>query len=105
MTGMPDEPASDPRAPIEIDPDRIGGITGDPQEVVEQPDLSFERLNEAKWIGDVFGMRLAAMMLVRRKRRLAGLPNGPIPWMPIAVTTAFAMVLVAVCWLAIRAIG
>ena len=104
MIGVPAD-APDPRAPIEIDPDRIGGITGDPQEIVEQPDLSFERLNEAKWLGDVFGLRLATMLLVRRRRRREGLPNGPIPWMPILVTTAIAMGLVVGCWLALRAIG
>jgi hypothetical protein len=29
-----------PQDPISIDPDRPHGITGDPQEVVEQPDLT-----------------------------------------------------------------
>jgi hypothetical protein len=105
MSGMTEDPHDHPRGPIEIDPDRTPGITGDPQEVVEQPDLSFERLNESKWLGDVLGLRLAATILVRRTRRERGLPNAPIPWMPIVVTTAIAMVLVVVCWAVLRATG
>ena len=94
-----------PSDPIEIDPDRPNGITGDPQEVVEQPDLSFERVNEARWMGDVVGMRLAAVPLVRRKRRRAGQPVTPIPWVAIAATTALAMVLVAATWGLLRLAG
>ena len=91
MRGMPHDR-------IPFDPDRPRGITGDPQEVVEQPDLSFERVNEARWMGDVFGMRLAAVLLVRRRRRRAGQAVTPIPWVPIIATTALAMVLVAATW-------
>jgi hypothetical protein len=94
-----------PQDPIPIDPDRPHGITGDPQEVVEQPDLSFERVNEARWMGDVFGMRLAAVMLVRRRRRRTGQAVTPIPWIAIAATTGLAMILVVATWGLLRLAG
>jgi hypothetical protein len=51
MSGMSHDPHRDPRRTIQIDPGRTGGITGDPQEIAEQPDLSFERLRGSRWLG------------------------------------------------------
>jgi hypothetical protein len=94
-----------PLEPIEMDPDRPHGVTGQPQEIVEQPDLTFERLNEARWMGDVFGLRLLAVMLVRRKRRLAGEAVTPIPWAAIFATMGLAMLIVAAVWGLLRVAG
>lgn len=98
MSGMPQDA-------IEMDPDHPHGVTGQPQEIVEQPDLTFERLNEARWMGDVLGLRLLAVMLVRRKRRRAGEAVTPIPWVAIAATMGLAMSIVAAAWGLLRVAG
>lgn len=92
---------SERSSPGEIDLERLGTGSGAPQAVTEQPDLSFERHLEARWIGDVMGMRIAALALVRRVRRRRGEEVLPLPWATIAVTAgAAAAAVVAVAWLA-----
>lgn len=88
-------------APFEVDLDELGTGSGAPEAVTEQPDLSFERNREARWIGDVMGMRIAALALVRARRRQRGEDVLPLPWAAIASTAAAAaVVVVAVAWLA-----
>jgi hypothetical protein len=53
----------------------------------------------------VLGLRLAATVLVKRTRRKRAPPDAPIPWLPIVVTTAIAMVLVVVGWVVLRTTG
>ncbi|HEX6844058.1 MAG TPA: hypothetical protein VF235_02975 [Actinomycetota bacterium] len=91
----------DPRAPIPVDPDRPHGSTGAPEPVTEQPDLGFERKLEAKWLGDVMGMRLAAVALARRARRKRGEEVLPLPWLAMGVTAAFVCGLIALGWLVV----
>ena len=96
---------SERRLPLDVDLDGLGTGSGAPEAVTEQPDLSFERNAEARWIGDVMGMRIAALALVRRARRQRGEEVPPLPWAAIAVTAgAAAAVVVAVAWL-VRAIS
>lgn len=88
------------RAPVEVDLDELGTGSGAPEAVTEQPDLSFERHREARWIGDVMGMRIAALALVRTTRRRRGEDVLPLPWAAIAGTAAAAAAIVAaIAWL------
>lgn len=96
---------SERRLPLDVDLDGLGTGSGAPEAVTEQPDLSFERNLEARWIGDVMGMRIAALALVRRARRQRGEEVLPLPWAAIAATAgAAAVVVMAVAWL-VRAIS
>lgn len=88
----------DPRTSIPIDPDDPHGSSSEPEAVTEQPDLGFEHKVEAKWLGDVMGMRLAAVALARRARRRRGEELMPLPWFAIVVTAALAVGVVALLW-------
>jgi hypothetical protein len=99
MDGAADRPEGP--AQVEVDPDELGSGSGAPQAVTEQPDLSFERYQEARWIGDVMGMRIAALALVRRARRRRGEAVLPLPWAAIVGTAIVAGAVVgAVAWVA-----
>ncbi len=63
--------------------------SADPQAITEHPDLAFERLTEAKWLGDPFGLRLVAVSLTHLKRGKAG--RAKIPWIGITLTAAVAV--------------
>ena len=89
-----DRERSERRLPIDVDLDGLGTGSGAPEAVTEQPDLSFERNLEARWIGDVMGMRIAALALVRRARRQRGEEVLPFPWVAIALTAGTAAVVV-----------
>lgn len=103
MDGEPDR--AEPRLPMDVDLDGLGTGSGAPEAVTEQPDLSFERNLEARWIGDVMGMRIAALALVHRARRQRGEEVLPLPWAAIAATAGTAAAAVAaVAWL-VRAIS
>lgn len=91
--------------PPEVDLDELGTGSGAPEAVTEQPDLSFERNLEARWIGDVMGMRIAALAMVRRARRRRGEEVLPLPWVPILLTGAAAACVVVLVWLAVRAVS
>jgi hypothetical protein len=88
-TCRPDHPT------VEVDQDDLGTGSGAPEALTEQPDLAFERSREARWLGDVMGMRLAAVALTRAMRRRRGDDVLPLPWVPILVTAAFAAAVVA----------
>jgi hypothetical protein len=98
MNGTEDRP------PVEVDLDGLGTGSGAPEAVTEQPDLSFERNREARWLGDVMGMRIAALALVRRARRRRGEEVLPLPWAAIAGTGAVAAMAVALLAWALRAV-
>jgi hypothetical protein len=91
----------DPRAPIRVDPEHPHGSTGAPEAITEQPDLSFERKAEARWLGDVMGLRLTAVALARRARRRRGEEVLPLPWFAIVLTAIVAGGVVALVWVAI----
>ncbi len=95
---------TDDRPPVEVDLDELGTGSGAPEAVTEQPDLSFERNREARWLGDVMGMRIAALALVRRARRRRGEEVLPLPWAAIAGTAAVAAMAVALLAWALRAV-
>jgi hypothetical protein len=85
--------------PIPLDPDEPFGATAAPEAVTEQPDLSFERHPEAKWIGaDPMGLRLLAVALTRRARRRRGEAVQPLPWLAIAVTTGMVGLVIVAIW-------
>jgi hypothetical protein len=96
--------APEERPPVEADPPGLGTGSGAPEAVTEQPDLSFERNREARWLGDVMGMRIAALALVRRARRRRGEEVLPLPWAAIAGTGAVAAMAVALLAWALRAV-
>jgi hypothetical protein len=80
--------------PLEVDLDDLGTGSGAPEAVTEQPDLAFERSREARWLGDVMGLRLAAVALTRSARRRKGEQVLPLPWTAIVVTAVIAAVIV-----------
>ena len=81
-------------AVVRVDLDDPASGSADPEAVTEQPDLHFEHQTEAKWMGDVFGLRLLAVALTAAKRQRRGEHVSPIPWMAIAATSAVAVGLV-----------
>ena len=88
------------------DPDEPWGTTGAPEAVTEQPDLSFERHPEAKWIGvDPMGLRLLAVALIRRVRRRRGEAVTPLPWLAIAVTAGIVGLLAFAAFLVGRLVS
>jgi hypothetical protein len=87
---------------VEVDLDELAAGSGTPEALTEQPDLSFERNREARWIGDVMGMRLAALALARRARRRRGEEVLPLPWAAIAVTATLAAAAIVAIGLLVR---
>ena len=83
-------------AVVRVDLDDAASGSADPEAVTEQPDLHFEHQTEAKWMGDVFGLRLLAVALAAAKRTRRGEHVSSIPWTAIALTGAVA---VGVIWL------
>jgi len=81
---------------VRVDLDGLASGSADPKAITEQPDLHFEHRAEAKWIGDVFGLRLLAVALTAAKRTRRGEHVSSIPWTAIALTGAVA---VGVIWL------
>lgn len=73
---------------VRVDLDDLASGSADPEAITEQPDLHFEHQAEAKWIGDVFGLRLLAVALTAAKRKRRGEHVSPIPWIAIAATSA-----------------
>jgi hypothetical protein len=94
-----------PPAQVRVDLDALGTGSGAPEAVTEQPDLSFERSREARWIGDVMGMRIAALALVRRARRRRGDEVLPLPWAAITITAAAAAAVIVGVSLLVRMLG
>lgn len=94
--------AGSPSPPLGVDLDELAAGSGTPEALTEQPDLSFERNREARWIGDVMGMRLAALALARRARRRRGEEVLPLPWAAIAVTAALAVAAIVAIGLLVR---
>ena len=88
----------EPRTPIRVDPDDPHGSTGAHEAITEQPDLGFERKAEAKWLGDVMGMRLMAVALTRRARMRRGEAVTPIPWLAISVTIGLVAAIIVLVW-------
>lgn len=88
----------EPRTPIRVDPDDPHGSAGVSEAITERPDLGFERKAEAKWLGDVMGMRLMAVALARRARGRRGEALTPIPWLAIAVTFGLVAAIIVLGW-------
>lgn len=96
------EPGETP-AEVRVGLDGLASGSADPEAITEQPDLHFEHQAEAKWIGDVFGLRLLAVALTAAKRKRRGEHVSPIPWTAIALASAVAVGVILLVALLVRA--
>jgi len=86
-----------------IDPRRLDPSTGTPETLVQEHELWVEREPWAKYTGALAGMRIAAALALRSKRKARGEYVPPQPWFPALVTTGLAAAVLggaaAIVWL------
>ena len=71
--------------------------TGQPEAIIEQHELWMEREPWAKYTGALGGLRVAAALSLRAKRKARGEYVTPHPWFPTLVTTGIiASVILAI---------
>jgi hypothetical protein len=77
------------------DPDDTTGL---PEAPVREHELWVEREPWAKYVGSLAGLRIAAAVAVRAKRKAAGEWVPPHPWFPALVTTGLLAGAVGAIW-------
>ena len=79
--------------------------TGAPQATVQAHELWVEREPWAKYTGVLAGVRIAAALALRAKRRARGEYVPPQPWFPALVTTAVLAVAIGLVWAIAQIVG
>ena len=112
MAGMKDDPGrrrrpapvgtrrSAPRVAPDPDP-----TTGAPAATVPHHEHWVEREPWAKYTGALAGLRIAAALALRAKRRARGEYVPPQPWFPALVTTGLLAVAIGVVWAIAQIVG